>query len=128
MLFSCLSDTKRVAPRRRPRIEVLEDRLVPATFTVTTPLDIVNPNDGKVSLREAITRANHHAGADTIVLPARIYKISRSGADNTNAAGDFDVAGSTLFQGAGAGATVIDAHQLDRVFDVLGTSPRSIKV
>src|SRR5262249_36885168 len=49
-------------------------------------------------------------------------------ADDTNVAGDFDVHDSTVFQGAGAGTTVIDGQQIARVFDVLGTAPGSIKV
>jgi predicted outer membrane repeat protein len=117
-------------PKRtcRPRLEVLEDRLVPSTFTVTTPLDVVAANDGQLSLREAITQANANPGADTIVVPAGVYRLALPGADNTNAGGDLDVSGSTLFQGAGAGATVIDGQQIDRVFDVLGNAPSSIRV
>ena len=116
--------------RRRfvPRLECLEERAVPATFTVTTTLDVVNPADGKLSLREAITAANAHVGADTIVLPAGVYRLALTGADNNNAAGDLDVTGSTLFQGAGAGTTIIDAQHIDRVFDILGSSPGSINV
>src|SRR4051794_20827092 len=98
MLFHRLTHPKGIAPRRRPQLEVLEDRTVPATITVTTPLDVVNPNDGKLSLREAITRSNHHAGPDTVVVPAGVYKLALTGADDTNAAGDLDVSGSTLFQ------------------------------
>ena len=118
-------------PRRCfvPGIERLEDRIVPATFTVTTTLDAVNALDGKLSLREAISaRLTANPGADTIVLPAGIYRLALAGADNTNAAGDLDVIGSTVFQGAGAGATVIDGQKLDRVFDVFGTAPHSINV
>jgi predicted outer membrane repeat protein len=117
-------------PKRtcRPGMEMLEDRRVPATFTVTTPLDIVADADGQLSLREAITAANANPGADTIVVPAGVYKILAVMADDTNAAGDFDVTGSTLFQGAGADATVIDGQQIDRVFDVRGTAPHSIEV
>ena len=47
--------------RTRPstlRLECLEDRSVPATFNVTTTLDVIDPADGKRSLREAITEAN----------------------------------------------------------------------
>ena len=120
-----------VAARRRRRfvsgLECLEGRAVPTTFTVTTPLDAV-ANDGKLSLREAITQANAHAGSDTIVVPAGLFRLSLSGADDTNAAGDLDVTGTTVFQGAGAGTTIIDGQQLDRVFDVLGTAPHSIGV
>jgi CSLREA domain-containing protein len=99
-----------------------------ATFTVTTPLDNVDANDGQLSLREAITAANANPGADTIVVPAGISRLALAGADNTNAAGDLDVSGSTLFQGAGADATIIDGQQLDRVFDVHGSAPSSIRV
>lgn len=47
--------------RFRPRVEGLEDRLAPATFTVTT----IN-NAGSGSLRAAIAQANSTPGADTI--------------------------------------------------------------
>jgi predicted outer membrane repeat protein len=116
-------------PTFRPQMEHLEDRSVPATFNVTTTLDVVDAADGKRSLREAITAANNLAGADVIVLPAGVYKIALSGAgEDANATGDFDIAGSVTIQGAGAGATVIDGQQLDRVFDVLGSTPSSLKV
>ncbi len=39
-----------------------------ATFTVTTKLDVVNPNDGKLSLREAVAQANATSAADTILF------------------------------------------------------------
>jgi CSLREA domain-containing protein len=51
----------RKAARRRPvtpRLERLEDRSVPAVITVTTAKDDLTPNDGTVSLREAITAIN----------------------------------------------------------------------
>ena len=41
------------APTFRPEVEGLEDRLAPATFTVTT-----DNNNGPGSLRDAIVRAN----------------------------------------------------------------------
>ena len=56
---------KRQALRRPPArphsIEALEQRIAPATFTVTTVNDI-----GAGSLREAITNANNTAGPDVI--------------------------------------------------------------
>src|SRR6058998_3051947 len=49
------SSRKGRQPRRLPlRLEQLEDRLVPAIVTVTTVVDDITPNDGTVSLREAI--------------------------------------------------------------------------
>jgi CSLREA domain-containing protein len=55
-------------PRRRvrPQLEALEDRKVPAVIKVTTTTDDNTPNDGSVSLREAIQAINNGtAGADT---------------------------------------------------------------
>jgi CSLREA domain-containing protein len=46
----------------RPMVEVLEDRRLLATLTVTTTADDLMPGDGSVSLREAITAIN--AGND----------------------------------------------------------------
>lgn len=48
------------------RLEQLEDRLAPAVITVTAAFDDNTPNDGSVSLREAIQAINNgSAGADT---------------------------------------------------------------
>src|SRR6478672_1593335 len=116
--------TKSGPATRRPRclgVEPLEGREVPATFTVTTGADVVNPIDGRVSLREAITRANANPGADTIVLGAGVFTQTLAGLDNTNAAGDFDVTGPVAIVGAGPGATVIKGNHNDRLFDVLNS-------
>ena len=48
--------------------------------------------------------------------------------EDANATGDLDITGRVTIRGAGAGLTVIDGQQLDRVFDVIGTGPSSIKV
>jgi CSLREA domain-containing protein len=113
----------------RLHLEHLEDRSVPSTFTVNTTLDDVTPANGKFSLREAITKANTTAGSDTILLPAGVFKIILVGAgDDANLSGDFDITDTLTIQGAGAGITIIDGQQLDRVFDVTGTAPSSIKV
>jgi CSLREA domain-containing protein len=52
--------------RYRARLELLECRLAPATIKVTTVADDNTPNDGSVSLREAIQAINNGTGgADT---------------------------------------------------------------
>ncbi len=54
---------------RRPlAIEALEDRLVPVsmTFLVDSAADVVNPLDGVLTLREAITAANANPSPDVI--------------------------------------------------------------
>jgi CSLREA domain-containing protein len=60
-------------PARRPRtiplrLEQLEDRTAPAVITVTTAMDDNNPNDGSVSLREAIQAINAGSTTDTDIL------------------------------------------------------------
>jgi len=108
-------------PRTRLSLEPLEVREVPATFTVTTPLDAVSPTDGKLSLREAVTRANDTAGADVIVLPAGLFKI-------TTPTGSFVLTDTVTVRGAGASQTVVYGNQAFRVFDAVGTAPHSIGV
>jgi parallel beta-helix repeat protein len=52
------SAAQRRPVRRRLRLEPLEERAVPAVITVTTGNDDITPNDGTVSLREAMTAMN----------------------------------------------------------------------
>jgi len=60
-LRSLLARPKSSPVRRRPRLEALEDRLVPAAYHVTSLLD-----DGSAgTLRDAITQANANPGPDT---------------------------------------------------------------
>jgi CSLREA domain-containing protein len=104
-----------------------------ATITVTTTADAV-ANDGACSLREALNAAATDApssaaagecragsGADTIVLGAAHYTLTRAGTpDDTNVNGDLDVISGTLtIAGAGQSATTIDAGGIDRALDVL---------
>jgi len=117
-----MTRSRRTHPSRL-RLEFLEDRSVPATFNVTTTLDVVDPADGKFSLREAITKANATAGADVINVPAGVFKIALAGTgDDGNVSGDFDVLESVTIQGTGAGKTFVDGQQIDRVFHVIGAA------
>src|SRR5262245_6432759 len=98
---------RKVRPPRRlpPCLEQLEDRLAPAIITVTTTADDLTPNDGSVSLREAITAIN--AGNDlgdpdiTVQNPGTFgvndtinFKISPSGTVQT--INVINVVGSTV--------------------------------
>src|SRR5262245_22372753 len=104
----------------RPSIESLEDRAVPATFLVNTFDDAI-ANDGRLSLREAISRANLTPGPDTIVLQAGKYNISLPGSgEDANRGGDFDVTDSLTIVGAGRAATVIQGDHQDRLFEAFG--------
>lgn len=108
------------ARRFRPCLEVLEDRAVPATFLVNTPLDVLGHTNGMLSLRQAIIDANATPAADTITVPTGSYTLTRSGAgEDACLTGDLDINGPLTINGAGAGKTVIDGGGLDRVFQVL---------
>jgi hypothetical protein len=90
---------------------------------VTTFDDIIDPNDGLISLREAIRLANQSEQDLTIVLPAGTYPLSIPGiGEDTSLTGDLDIlpGGSVTILGAGTGQTIIDASALnDRGFQVL---------
>jgi predicted outer membrane repeat protein len=105
--------------RFRPTLEMLEDRAVPATLTVNTTLDILGHDNGMLSLRQAIIDANAKSNADTIILPAGTYTLTRPGAgEYQGLTGDLDISAPLTINGAGAGSTVIDANGLDRAIDV----------
>src|SRR4051794_12581802 len=76
--------------QRPPRLELLEDRAVPATITVTTAADTVVPGDTMVSLREAIMAIN--AGND---LGDPDIAAQNPGAFGTNDTINFIIPGAT---------------------------------
>jgi len=78
------------------RLELLEARLAPALITVTTTADDLTPNDGTVSLREAITAIN--AGND---LGDADITAQHPGAFGTSDTIKFNIFGS-----AGAGPQI----------------------
>lgn len=74
------------------------------------------------SLRGAISAANTSLGADIIILSAGTYALSIAGtSEDANTTGDLDVTGgdSLTFNGASTATTIIDASDLDRVFDLI---------
>ena len=106
----------------RPRLEALENRLAPATFTVNTTDDTpdAHPGDGTahdasghVSLRSAVTEADTLGGANTIVVPAGTYRLTRA-----STLGDLSITDGLTLSGAGASAVTVDALGLSRVFEV----------
>lgn len=98
-----------------------------ATLTVSTTDDELN-SDGDCALREAVQAANTDAavdgcaagsGADTIVIPAGTYVLTRTGAgEDANQTGDLDLTASVTL--TGMGAATIDGNLTDRVLHVLG--------
>src|SRR5262245_57555359 len=72
--------------RSSPRLESLGGRIVLSTFRVNTTLDAVAVDlrsgrdaTGHISLRSAIMAANAQPGADTILLPNGLYKLTIAG-------------------------------------------------
>jgi|GEM_PF-2166423 len=97
-------------------------------ITVTTTVDELS-EDGNCSLREALRAANRDQpfdacaggrGADLIVLPPGIFRLSRGApGEDENRGGDLDVLRDVTLRGAGSDRTVIVAVR-DRVLDVYG--------
>jgi CSLREA domain-containing protein len=96
-------------PRARKtslRFEVLEDRSVPATITVTTAIDDISPNNGSVSLREAILAIN--AGND---LGDADIAAQSPGTFGTTDTINFNIAGSGVQTiNVGADASAWESH------------------
>ena len=80
-------------------------------------------NHHDCTLREAVTRANNHPGGDTIVLRGgKHYNLARSNSgglgEDLNATGDLDVAGRLKVASSNRKLARVDAHEVDRVFDL----------
>src|SRR5947208_392610 len=63
------------------RMELLEERRLLASIAVTTTLDVTDPNDGVVSLREAVALAAAQPGDDTVMIPAGAFHLVNQPAD-----------------------------------------------
>jgi hypothetical protein len=115
-----------IAPRKRfvPRIDILEARTVPSTLLVTTTVDEVNPDDGVLSLREAVAQANTDAsngqsdtisfaaslGQATITLDPTLGQLELNGVPPSGA--------STTETIDGAGLITVSGNDATRVFEV----------
>ena len=108
--------------RYRPQVEILEDRLAPAIFTVTTPQDLDTTVQGH-SLRSAILQADLNSGSNTINVPAGTYYLNLKGTSHDGTDGALQIRNNDLTINAinGAGTVIIDGSQLnDRIFDIEG--------
>lgn len=102
-----------------------------AQFTVTKTTDSFDGVcDADCSLREAIQAANNAAGADEVILPYGLYRLSLTGAgEDANATGDLDIIGELEIVGVGEQSTQIDGsfYNLgDRILDIW-TGPVEIR-
>ena len=128
-MLSFRNRTERARTRRwRSVLEMLEDRVTPTTFHVNTFLDTVAVNlktgrdaSGHVSLRSAIMAADANPkSSDTIILPAGTYNLTIAPTgDDGPSSGDLDILVDnklTIEGSKNGGQTIIDGHNLDRVF------------
>src|SRR5712691_1182465 len=104
------------ALRALPRLERLEDRTTPAVITVTTTADDITPNDGSVSLREAITAINagNNLGDPDIIA-------QNPGTFGTTDTIKFNIPGSAPFQinvGSSASAANIPLPALTKLVTI----------
>jgi len=98
------------AGRRRsfvPTLDILEDRTVPSTFTVT------NINDsGAGSLRQAIIDANAHAGADQVAFASGLHGTIML------TTGQLSITDTLTINGPGSSRITITGRDTTRVFDI----------
>jgi CSLREA domain-containing protein len=90
--------------RSKPRLELLEDRLAPAAITVTTTADDLTPNDGSVSLREAITAINNGSSLGDPDIIAQ-----NPGTFGVNGTINFNISASQTVQTINVGSTGLGA-------------------
>src|SRR5262249_57444788 len=93
--------------RARLGLESLDARLVPSVFHVTTLADGVAG-----SLRDAVTQANAHTGADVITF--------QSGLTGTIAltGGELDITDDVKINGPGADKLTVSGNNASRIFHV----------
>jgi hypothetical protein len=94
-----------VSRRRRflPRLEALEDRALPSTFTVVNLAD-----SGPGSLRRAVLDANSHPGADVIDFAVT--------GTITLTSGQLTISDNVTINGSGADQLTISGNDASRVF------------
>jgi hypothetical protein len=90
-----------------PRLEVLEDRSLPSTFTVMNLHD-----SGAGSLRAAIVAANANPGADTID-----FALGLHGAINLTS-GELSITDSVAIKGPGENQLIVSGNNASRVFEI----------
>lgn len=102
----------------RPWLQILEDRCVPATFTVTNLMDGASVPG---SLRKAIDRANQNPDFDTIVF--------KPGLEGTILLtdGQIQISSSLVLAGPGASKMTVDGDAASRIFQIQDGNPNAVK-
>lgn len=100
------------------------------TYSVTTTSDPVpnGCNQAPCSLREAIIAANGHPGWDTVELRGgKLYLLAQIGApDDASLTGDLDITDPVTLMSVGRGQATVDAHGIDRVFQVFADADTAL--
>jgi CSLREA domain-containing protein len=93
------------------------------TYTPNTTADhaITGCTNKDCTLREAVLTANAHPGADVVVLKSgKTYGLKHKGDDDAAAKGDLDLNDKVTIRASGRHFAAVNAHRIDRVFDVGG--------
>jgi hypothetical protein len=102
---------------RTLELDVLEDRTVPATFTVSTLAD-----DGIGSLRQAIDQANAAQGADVVEFASGVEGVI------TLTSGQIEIRDSLTIDGPGADLLTVSGNDQSRVLSVIGAAEERLFV
>lgn len=95
---------------------------------VTTTADIIDSADGLISLREAVIAANQVNGTTHIHLCNGEYDLSITGKSEEFAMkGDLDIRSQIVIEGQNRENTIINANQIDRLFQIMPTASLSLK-
>ncbi|MCS5709003.1 hypothetical protein CC99x_008820 [Candidatus Berkiella cookevillensis] len=132
LLFSSLSnktvsDSELENPKNTENPKIPED---PDTChgDVTTTADIIDAMDGLISLREAIIAANQVSGVTQIHLCDGEYNLSIVGQSEELALkGDLDIHSQIVIIGQSRENTIINANQIDRLFQVMPNASLTLK-
>jgi hypothetical protein len=100
-----------------------------------TRIDDPTPNGCRkhdCSLREAITKANHHAGPDKVVLHGGdTYKLTRKNAggvdEDLNHTGDLDITDTVRIVSSNKQLATVNANGIDRAFEVAPSGPATAR-
>src|SRR5262245_5238534 len=106
--------------RARLLVQSLEDRVTPATFTVTNGQD-QNPLDGTIptgSFRDILNQTNANTDADVINFAAGVNRVDM-------ATTQFSITNPVTINGAGV---TIDGHGLGRVLNINNGSAANVLV
>lgn len=91
-----------------------------SVLSVTTTEDVLDDNDGVLSLREAIITANGDPGKSyQINLQNGTYRLEIDGREEDSClTGDLDITGDVLIDGFGGAYNTISGDSIYRVLDV----------